>query len=112
AGGVLLQADSPGAFTAQVEAFAGTTSLGTFSLASDASGDPVFIGAQDTLPEITSLVFSMTSCASGCDENDFAVDTLLSENASTTAVPEPASLSLFGAAVIGLSSMRRRKKQR
>jgi hypothetical protein len=50
-------------------------------LASDTAGDPIFIGIQDTVAEITSLVFVLTSCTgTGCDVNDFAVDTLISKN--------------------------------
>ncbi len=75
AGGVEIQADASGMFDAQVEAFDGITPLGTTSLSSDVAGDPVFIGIQDTVAEITSLVFSLTSCSGDC--NDFAVDTLL-----------------------------------
>jgi len=53
AGGLEIQADLPGAFTAQVQAFDGATSLGIENLASDAAGDPIFIGAQDTTADIT-----------------------------------------------------------
>ena len=108
AGGLDLQADAPGAFTAQVVAFdANGTQLGGGAVASDAAGDPVFIGVQDTVAEIASLVFSMTTCTGSCDLNDFAVDTLLlKEPTSTPPIPEPASLVLLGAglAVIGAAS--------
>ena len=77
AGGLQIQADAPGAFTAQVQAFNGGMSLGTESLASDMAGDPIFIGTKDTIADITSLVFVLTACTgTGCDLNDFAVDTL------------------------------------
>src|SRR5215472_10794278 len=62
AGGLDIQADAPGAFTAQVQAFNGGTLLGTESLTGDAAGDPVFIGAQDTVADITSLAFDLTAC--------------------------------------------------
>jgi hypothetical protein len=107
AGGLELQADAPGAFTAQVQAFDGGSLLGTESLTSDTAGDPIFIGALDTVAEITSLSFDLTSCAAGCDPHDFAVDTLLSENPSTTPpVPEPASVLLFGGALTALGLIR------
>src|SRR5262249_37262835 len=48
AGGAEIQPDSLGSFTATVQAFDGTSSLGTFSVMSDSNGDPVFIGVQDT----------------------------------------------------------------
>jgi hypothetical protein len=90
AGGLYLEADgNPGGFTAQVQALNGATSLGTESLSSDAVGDPVFIGAQDTTADITKLVFTMTSCSGqNCNVNDFAVDTL-STISATVAVPAP-----------------------
>jgi hypothetical protein len=76
-----IQADFLGVFTAQVEAFGRSGPLGgPFTVMSDAAGDPVFIGIQDTSAEITSLVFdlTLTGCGSlACGNSDFAVDTLL-----------------------------------
>jgi hypothetical protein len=109
AGGVEIQSDVPGAFTADVQAFDGGTSLGTETLASDAAGDPIFIGAQDTTADITSLVFS---CTGACGNNDFAVDTLMSRNPAVVPAPLigfglPAFLAvgglLFGAKLLRCS---------
>lgn len=73
-GGALIQPDSPGQFTAQIQAYNGASLLGTFSVTSDASGDPAYIGVQDqTAANITSLTFSLTNCANTC--TDFALDT-------------------------------------
>jgi hypothetical protein len=73
--GATIQADAPGQFTASLQVFDGSTGLGTFTVNSDASGDPVYIGALDsTGADITSAVFSLTSCAAGC--SDFAIDTV------------------------------------
>jgi hypothetical protein len=101
AGGAEVQADFLGAFTAQVEAFGLSGPLGgPFTVMSDAAGDPVFIGVQDTSAEITSLVFdlTLTGCGSlACGNSDFAVDTLMSLN-PTAAVPGP----IAGAGLPGL----------
>jgi len=98
AGGAEIQADAPGQFTAQVSAFDGSNPIGTFTVTSDLAGDPVFIGAKDTAAKITSLVFDLTACSPQlCDNNEFAIDTLLSEN-PTAAVPGP----IAGAGLPGL----------
>ena len=110
AGGVEIQSDAPGLFTAQVQAFDGATSLGIENLASDAAGDPIFIGAQDTTADITSVVIS---CTGACANNDFAVDTLLSINpqAPPPPTPEPGTLALLGSSLLGFAALRRRRRQ-
>ncbi|HKW68112.1 MAG TPA: choice-of-anchor D domain-containing protein [Terriglobales bacterium] len=71
--GVLIQADAPGQFTAQIQAYNGATLLGSFTVASDAKGDATYIGVTDqTGSNITSVTFSLTSCTGVC--TDFAVD--------------------------------------
>ena len=73
--GALIQANMPGQFTAEIEAFNGTTSLGLFTVTSDINGDAVYIGLKDqTRANITSVVFSLTSCAATC--SDFGIDTV------------------------------------
>jgi hypothetical protein len=75
AAGGFIQADGPGQFTAQIEAFNGATSLGTFPVASDTSGDATFIGVIDnSAANITSVQFSITSCNGDC--SDFGIDTV------------------------------------
>jgi len=100
AGGVAMQADFQGVFTAKVEAFNGSSLIGTATAVSDSNSDSVFIGIQDTAAEITSLVFdlTLTGCTDlSCGNSDFAVDKLISENPSA-AVPGP----IAGAGLPGL----------
>jgi len=71
--GALIQSDVPGQFTASIQAFNGTTSLGTFTEQSDSAGDALYLGVKDdTGANITSVVYSLTACAGSCA--DFAVD--------------------------------------
>jgi len=91
--GAFIQSDAPAQFTAQVQAFNGGTSLGTFTETSDANGDAIFIGVRDnTGPNITSVTFSTIpvspapTCAGDCA--DFALDTL-SLNVPSGAKPTP-----------------------
>ncbi|HEV2118394.1 MAG TPA: choice-of-anchor D domain-containing protein [Terriglobales bacterium] len=73
--GALIQADGPGPFTAQIQAFNGTTLLGSFTVASNSNGDATYLGVTDqTGSNITSVTFSLTSCTGVC--TDFAVDTV------------------------------------
>ncbi|HKW89459.1 MAG TPA: Ig-like domain-containing protein [Candidatus Acidoferrales bacterium] len=102
--GAFVQANAPGQFTVQIQAFNGATLLGTFSEASDASGDAMYIGLQDaTGANITSVTISLTACgpqdSSRC--TDFAVDTLnlndsVTKQASTTGVTSSLNPSTFG----------------
>jgi hypothetical protein len=73
--GAFIQSDGPAQFTANIEAFNGGTSLGSFPVTSDVSGDATFIGVLDsTAANITSVEFSITSCEGDC--TDFALDTV------------------------------------
>jgi hypothetical protein len=101
--GALIQANIPGQFTAKIEAFNGATSLGSFTVPSDASGDPVYIGLKDqTGANISSVVFSLTACAATC--TDFGIDTPnlnvgVTQSPTTTTVASSLNPSTFGAAV-------------
>jgi len=75
----MIQANAPGQFTAQIQAFNGATLLGAFTVLSDANGDATYVGIQDqTGANITKVVFSLTGCGpldlSSC--TDFAIDTV------------------------------------
>jgi len=90
-GGAFVQADTPGQFTAQIQAFNGANSLGTVSEQSNSTGDPIYIGVKDTTgPNINKLVFSLTTCTGDC--TDFGVDAVALNNGaagspSATATP-------------------------
>lgn len=123
--GAMIQANAPGAFTAQIQAFNGVTLLGAFTVNSLA-GAAVYIGIQDqTGANITKIVFSLTACGpldlSGC--TDFAIDTvnlnagpavvfLLNHSLSfgvqpigATSAPGPAGLFNIGGAFMPISSL-------
>jgi hypothetical protein len=73
--GALVQADLPGSFTGEIQVYNGATLLATYTVASDAAGDPVYLGALDQSgPNINKVVFSLTTCASLC--TDFGLDTV------------------------------------
>ena len=98
--GAKIQLDSSGPFTASIEAFSGSTSLGTFmedgNSTSLEDGSAIFIGVLDTTPSITSLVFGIENPPSF--QGDFAIDSLL---INTSSVPEPTSsvMAMFAIAV-------------
>jgi hypothetical protein len=84
--GALIEADGPGLFTAQIQVYDGLTSLGSFPVTSDTIGDATYIGVKDqTAANITSAVFSLTSCAGNCA--DFAIDTVYLNTLGGTPVP-------------------------
>jgi hypothetical protein len=100
--GALIQADGPGQFTAQIQAFNGATLLGSFPLTvtSDMNGDATYVGVLDQSgPNITSVIFSLQTCVGAC--TDFAIDTVNLDTAPATLVSLVSSLnpSAFGQAV-------------
>jgi hypothetical protein len=102
--GAMIQADGPGQFTAQIEAFNGATSLGSFTVVSDASGDAAYMGVLDQSgANITSVVFSLTTCVGAC--TDFAIDTVNLDTPSTApaATLTPSSVA-FGNQFVGTTS--------
>ncbi|HXN85669.1 MAG TPA: hypothetical protein VN867_06335 [Candidatus Binataceae bacterium] len=86
--GALIQADGPAQFTAQIQAFNGTTSLGSFTETSDSTGDAVFLGALDnTAAHITAVTYSLTACTGTC--TDFAIDTVYINDTPPGPTPVP-----------------------
>ena len=109
--GAQIQEDFFGPFTAQVQAFNGSTLLGSFSEAgiSSMAGDnsAIFIGLKDLSgANITSLVFSVPTCSiptcTDFDINRLSLDT------RQVPVPEPSSFFLLSSASAFLLVMRRR----
>ena len=98
-------------FFYHIQVFNSGGSLGTFDVASpQAANTPTYVGVLDTLPEITSVVFT-TDGIEGNGGNYFALDTVnLKDNVSAAAVPEPDSIVLAclgGIALIGTRLRRR-----
>jgi hypothetical protein len=89
--GALIQADGSAQFTASIQAFNGSTSLGTFTETSNSTGTAVYLGVIDRSgSNITSVTFSLTS-ALGVT-SDFAIDTL--NLGSSFVSPPPATPTL------------------
>jgi hypothetical protein len=112
AAGAAIQADAMGQFTAQIQLYSGLTSLGTETVTSDINGDAIFIGAVDTVAEVTSAVFSLTAEGSGNDTannlGDFTIDTLSLQDFDSSA-PEPGSIFLLGGS-LGILGYRLRRR--
>jgi hypothetical protein len=87
--GAMIQSDAAEPFTAQIQAFDGAVLLGSFTVASDANSDPLFIGVLDTTAEVTSVSFDVINTSI---PHDFAIDTLDLRTASNSTVPEPSAL--------------------
>ena len=84
--GAFIQADSPLQFTAQIQAFSGSISLGTFTATSDPSGRALYLGVLDSSgTNISSIVLSLAGTSQGVT-TDFVTDTLYL-NSSLVATP-------------------------
>jgi hypothetical protein len=85
--GALVQSDTPGQFTVQLQAFNGSEAIGSFSEISDTNGDPVYIGVNDAFgANVTSVTFSLDApCPGACA--DFAIDKLYIDSLAPTPTP-------------------------
>jgi len=96
--GDYIQTTSAGQFSATLAVYDDASLLGSQSYTSDASGDPLFLGVQDTSAEINKAVLTVTTCGSfNCDANDFSADTLQIYGQATSSTPEPGTFALGGA---------------
>jgi len=117
--GAFVQADGGGQFTARIQAFAGLSTVLDMAVNSDAAGHAIFLGASDTLQEITKVIYSITSAPKGYSTGDFVVDTLYLENQVMTigqlpvsGAPEPGMAPLLAVALAGLCFMWRKQAAR
>jgi hypothetical protein len=103
--GANIQADFFGAFTAQICDQANNCFSENGNSNSNGDGSAIFIGLAND-PGITSVTFSLLSCAFDC--NDFAINQM-DITTSTTTTPEPGTLVMFGSGILGLAGLVRRK---
>ncbi|HEV2425313.1 MAG TPA: PEP-CTERM sorting domain-containing protein [Terriglobia bacterium] len=111
--GFEIQGNEYGTFSAEIEAFNGSTPLGTFYAFNGVSGyDPgsaIFMGLQDLSgANITGIDILAYNCSgnNGGSCNGTAVDRLLFETGTPT--PEPSSLLLLGSGLGALTFLRRK----
>ncbi len=107
AAGANFEANTFGAFTAEIQAYAGSTLLGSFSENgfADASenGLAIFIGAAYKPGGITRIVLSATAPPG----QDFAINSLALQPA-----PEPGQAALAGIALLGMLALRKNNDAR
>ena len=113
--GAQIDYNTYGAFTAEIQVFNQNTLLGTFTedgtVTTNDDNSAIFLGATDTDGGITSIVYSVTWNQEQRDLADFAINQVsIAAAPPPVSVPEPATLALFSAGVLGVGAVRRRRK--
>lgn len=105
--GAQIQTDYFGAFTAMVCDNFGDCFSENGNSTSNGDNSAIFIGLQDlTGANLTSLTFSVTSCAFDCA--DFSINQLSLQSGGAP-VPEPGAFVLLGSGLLGLGGWLRRR---
>jgi hypothetical protein len=117
--GAQIENDFRGAFSAEIQAYNGSTLLGSFTetgtvvgCLTNGCGDntAMFLGIEDLSgANITSVVFSNPTCNPIGDCAAFEINTLALQTTSSSTVPEPTTLVL---AACGLGALLTRKRFR
>jgi len=100
-----------GAFTGTIQFFgAGNVSFGTLNVAGTSSfandGSAPFLGGTSSARDITRVVISTSGAGSELTINQMS---LLTTDAPGGDIPEPSTITLFSAALVGCAWMRRRR---
>jgi len=109
--GAQIQRDLLGSFTGTIEAYdSGNVLLGSFNLKGEsnhgADNSAIFMGILSDSTDIKKIVYRTDGGA-----QDFAINQLdLVPGTEKHVIPEPATMTLMGAGLLGLLAARRRKK--
>jgi hypothetical protein len=115
--GAYVDAGGGSQFTAEIQVFSGINSVLDMTVTSDLAGDAIFLGAQDSTQDITRVVYSLTSVASGL-ASSFNLDMINIQNVAGSGIkaqlapvvpvqpaiasPEPGVIGLVGFGLLAL----------
>jgi hypothetical protein len=112
--GFQIEPDVYGTFYTEIEAWDGSTPLGTFvntrGNSTDANNNSaVFLGLQDLSgADITSVSILTFNCSSGGACNSPTINSLLLETSPVSSTPEPSSLLLLGSGLTAFGFLHRK----